>query len=97
MTVLLLLFLLLLMLLLFLLLLLMLLLLLLFNSISFSNRHGESEYNVQERIGGDPDLTVRGHRYAKALGQYINALGEGGIYICTTASGLKFETHFTLF
>ncbi len=35
---------------------------------------------MQERIGGDPDLTVRGHRYAKALGQYINALGEGEIY-----------------
>ena len=44
--------------------------------ISAFSRHGESEYNVEERIGGDPPLTKRGERYAKALGQYINALGR---------------------
>lgn len=42
----------------------------------FFSRHGESEYNVQERIGGDPPLTPRGTRYAKALGQYMNTLGK---------------------
>jgi hypothetical protein len=42
----------------------------------YFSRHGESEYNVEERLGGDPDLTPRGHRYAKALGHYMNALGE---------------------
>ncbi len=51
---------------------------------------------MQERIGGDPDLTVRGHRYAKALGQYINALGEHEENIFVLRC-LKFETHFTLF
>lgn len=39
-------------------------------------RHGESEFNVQERIGGDPNLTKRGEKFAKALGNYINALGK---------------------
>ena len=42
----------------------------------FFSRHGESEYNIEERIGGDPRLTPRGARYAKALGLYMNNLGE---------------------
>ncbi len=42
----------------------------------YFTRHGESEYNLQERIGGDPGLTRRGERYAKALGQYVNAMGQ---------------------
>jgi len=30
-------------------------------------RHGQSEYNLDDRIGGNPPLTERGHRYAKRL------------------------------
>jgi len=40
----------------------------------FLSRHGESEYNVDNRIGGNPPLTSKGQRYAKALGAYINDL-----------------------
>lgn len=50
----------------------------------FFSRHGESEYNVQERIGGDPPLTPRGTRYAKALGQYMNTLALDGLKIWTS-------------
>eukprot|EP00095_Tigriopus_kingsejongensis_P011194 snap_masked-scaffold263_size232787-processed-gene-0.5 protein:Tk11194 transcript:snap_masked-scaffold263_size232787-processed-gene-0.5-mRNA-1 annotation:"6-phosphofructo-2-kinase fructose- -biphosphatase 3" len=50
----------------------------------FFTRHGESEYNVQERIGGDPTLTPRGNLYAKALGQYINALAMDDVKIITS-------------
>ncbi|SCU86289.1 LAME_0D05380g1_1 [Lachancea meyersii CBS 8951] len=35
-------------------------------------RNGESEYNVQGKIGGDSDLTPRGRRYAKALARFID-------------------------
>jgi len=42
----------------------------------FLSRHGESEYNVTARIGGNPPLTSKGLRYAKALGSYINSLGN---------------------
>jgi broad specificity phosphatase PhoE len=30
-------------------------------------RHGESEYNVEGRLGGDPPLSARGRQYAAAL------------------------------
>ena len=40
----------------------------------YFSRHGESEYNVDNRIGGDPNLTNKGRVYAKAFGNYINAL-----------------------
>jgi broad specificity phosphatase PhoE/predicted kinase len=36
-------------------------------------RHGESEFNVLGRIGGDPPLTARGSEYAKALGDFIRS------------------------
>ena len=42
----------------------------------FLSRHGESEYNVEDRIGGDSNLTPRGQLYARALGTYMNATGK---------------------
>ena len=50
----------------------------------FFSRHGESEYNVQERIGGDPPLTPRGRRYARAFANYMNALGTKGLLVDTS-------------
>jgi len=35
-------------------------------------RHGESVYNVAGILGGDPDLTPDGHRYAQALAQFLD-------------------------
>ncbi|MBX2801813.1 MAG: 6-phosphofructo-2-kinase/fructose-2,6-bisphosphatase [Myxococcales bacterium] len=37
----------------------------------FLMRHGESAYNVQKRIGGDPDLTERGRDFADRASQYL--------------------------
>lgn len=34
-------------------------------------RHGESEYNVGERIGGDSGLTAEGRAYAVALARFV--------------------------
>ncbi|XP_075980057.1 6-phosphofructo-2-kinase/fructose-2,6-bisphosphatase-like isoform X2 [Anticarsia gemmatalis] len=41
----------------------------------YFTRHGESEYNVLGRIGGDASLSARGQLYAQALADHINALG----------------------
>jgi len=34
-------------------------------------RHGQSEYNVQGRIGGDSDLSPQGRAYAQELARYV--------------------------
>lgn len=34
-------------------------------------RHGQTEFNVQGRIGGDPPLTTKGRAQAQALGQHM--------------------------
>lgn len=35
-------------------------------------RNGESEYNVEGRMGGDSSLTVRGEKYSKALYKFLD-------------------------
>jgi broad specificity phosphatase PhoE len=54
-------------------------------------RHGESEFNVQGRIGGDSVISPRGHAYALRLGAFMNRMypqtkQEG------TTSGIKSPT-----
>lgn len=34
-------------------------------------RHGESEYNLENRIGGDPPLTPLGRKYGLAMSKFI--------------------------
>ncbi len=38
----------------------------------YISRHGESLFNVQNRIGGDPDITDNGVNYSKKLFNYIS-------------------------
>jgi broad specificity phosphatase PhoE len=40
-------------------------------------RHGESEYNVEGRIGGDAPLSSRGLAYAQCLGEAIRKRSKG--------------------
>ncbi|XP_046969157.1 6-phosphofructo-2-kinase/fructose-2,6-bisphosphatase-like isoform X1 [Vanessa cardui] len=40
----------------------------------YFTRHGESEYNVLGRIGGDAALSPRGESYAHALAEHLNGL-----------------------
>ncbi|KAK6824942.1 6-phosphofructo-2-kinase [Apiospora arundinis] len=41
------------------------------------SRHGESLYNLDGRIGGDADLSPRGHQYAQKLPQLVrDSVGE---------------------
>lgn len=39
----------------------------------YFSRHGESEYNVLGRIGGDADLSTRGRRYSERLTKYLGS------------------------
>ena len=38
----------------------------------YISRHGESIYNIENKIGGDPDLTMDGLIYSKKLYKYIS-------------------------
>jgi 6-phosphofructo-2-kinase/fructose-2,6-biphosphatase 2 len=38
----------------------------------YLTRHGESEFNLCGRIGGDSELSERGQEYASALAKYIS-------------------------
>lgn len=50
----------------------------------YFSRHGESEYNVLGRIGGDANLSPRGKKYAIALARHVNALGLRGLQVWTS-------------
>eukprot|EP00054_Salpingoeca_dolichothecata_P008831 m.50051 g.50051 ORF g.50051 m.50051 type:complete len:476 (-) comp17984_c0_seq3:43-1470(-) len=39
----------------------------------YLSRHGESEYNQLQRIGGDSDLSERGQQYATRLHEYMSS------------------------
>ena len=41
------------------------------NKIIYLSRHGESEYNVKQLIGGDSKLTNNGLKYSKKIYQYF--------------------------
>jgi len=36
----------------------------------YLSRHGESTYNVEKKLGGDPGLSSAGNEYARRLGEY---------------------------
>ncbi|KYN04929.1 PREDICTED: 6-phosphofructo-2-kinase/fructose-2,6-bisphosphatase-like [Cyphomyrmex costatus] len=50
----------------------------------YFSRHGESEYNVVGKIGGDAVLSTRGERYAQALSNKFNAMRVPDLRILTS-------------
>ncbi len=38
----------------------------------YLTRHGESEFNMSGKIGGDSHLSERGKQYAAAVAKFIN-------------------------
>ncbi|XP_024942359.1 6-phosphofructo-2-kinase/fructose-2,6-bisphosphatase isoform X2 [Cephus cinctus] len=50
----------------------------------YFSRHGESEYNVLGRIGGDAVLSARGERYAQALASRINSMHIPDLRVLTS-------------
>ncbi|KAJ2872971.1 Fructose-2,6-bisphosphatase [Coemansia aciculifera] len=66
----------------------------------FFSRHGESMYNLDQRLGGDPCLSPNGRKYAEALPSLISKLlGDEPLTIWTstlkrtseTAAGLPYK------
>ncbi|GLH12403.1 6-phosphofructo-2-kinase/fructose-2, 6-bisphosphatase [Gryllus bimaculatus] len=63
----------------------------------YFSRHGESEYNVLGRIGGDANLSPRGQAYARALAQRVTEMHLPSLHVWTsqlcrtkqTAQGIK--------
>jgi 6-phosphofructo-2-kinase/fructose-2,6-biphosphatase 2 len=40
----------------------------------YLSRHGESQFNLDDRIGGDPNLSEAGMKYARVLPKIIGEL-----------------------
>jgi broad specificity phosphatase PhoE len=40
----------------------------------YLSRHGQSMFNIDDRIGGDPDLSELGMKYAKSLPHVLDEL-----------------------
>ncbi len=38
----------------------------------YLSRHGESQFNVEDRLGGDPELSEMGERYAHILPKILD-------------------------
>eukprot|EP00835_Amoeboradix_gromovi_P005359 NODE_496_length_7738_cov_0.394031.p1 type:complete len:411 gc:universal NODE_496_length_7738_cov_0.394031:6428-7660(+) len=56
-------------------------------------RHGESKYNIENRIGGDPDLTPYGKSYGKALSKFISEKYQNGkLLVWTSLLRRTFQT-----
>ena len=43
----------------------------------YLSRHGESTYNVEKKLGGNPGLSPLGEAYAERLGAYAASVGRG--------------------
>lgn len=54
----------------------------------FLSRHGESEYNVEGRLGGDSSLSSRGREYARRVGEFSKFVvsGRATNLVCVTLS-----------
>eukprot|EP00095_Tigriopus_kingsejongensis_P002382 maker-scaffold527_size145964-snap-gene-0.22 protein:Tk02382 transcript:maker-scaffold527_size145964-snap-gene-0.22-mRNA-1 annotation:"6-phosphofructo-2-kinase fructose- -bisphosphatase 1 isoform x3" len=50
----------------------------------YLTRHGESAYNLQQLLGGDPGLSPRGKEYALKLADYMNGLKVKNLLVWTS-------------
>jgi len=55
----------------------------------FLIRHTETEYNVVDRIGGDPSLTAEGVSQAKALGRFFSRRKISHIFTSSTQRAIQ--------
>ncbi|KAI0262942.1 bifunctional 6-phosphofructo-2-kinase/fructose-2,6-bisphosphate 2-phosphatase [Gloeopeniophorella convolvens] len=59
----------------------------------FFSRHGESQYNVEGKIGGDSDLSERGFKYSKALPDLIkDNIGDAPLTVWTSTLKRTMQT-----
>ena len=63
------------------------------NKTIWLSRHGESIYNLEEKIGGDSSLSPRGHKYAQLLPDLIkNQVGDSPLVVWTSTLKRTQET-----
>ena len=55
-------------------------------------RHGRSEYNDLDLLGGDPNLTDTGRGYARALAQHVKAHAPEGLQVWTSTLRRTIQT-----
>ncbi|KAI9708645.1 MAG: Fructose-2,6-bisphosphatase [Bogoriella megaspora] len=57
------------------------------------SRHGESQYNLSQKIGGDADLSTRGEAYAKALPSLVKeSAGDRTLTVWTSTLKRTIQT-----
>lgn len=52
-------------------------------------RHGESQFNVEKRVGGDADLTQKGRKFAESLNPFFKSEIKEGTEVSILTSTLK--------
>lgn len=55
-------------------------------------RHGESQFNVEDRVGGNADLTEKGRRFAESLHPFFKDEFQEGSEVKILTSTLKRTT-----
>ncbi|XP_046859970.1 6-phosphofructo-2-kinase/fructose-2,6-bisphosphatase-like [Xenia sp. Carnegie-2017] len=58
----------------------------------YLTRHGESLYNLEKRIGGDPDLSTGGKEFAKLLADYMNGQNIPDLKVWTSQLKRAYHT-----
>ncbi|XP_022097632.1 6-phosphofructo-2-kinase/fructose-2,6-bisphosphatase 1-like isoform X3 [Acanthaster planci] len=58
----------------------------------YLTRHGESQLNLQGRIGGDSDLSERGWQYSKALAKYMSGQNLSNLKVWTSRLKRTYQT-----
>jgi len=59
----------------------------------YVSRHGESEFNLENRIGGNPHLSAQGYKYARALASHVNAMNIPGLKVNESVLVLALALH----
>ena len=62
----------------------------------YISRHGESLYNLENRIGGNPSLSPQGFKYARALGSHVNNWAIPDLKVSLKQSLTRYVTLSTL-
>ncbi|XP_038067358.1 6-phosphofructo-2-kinase/fructose-2,6-bisphosphatase 1-like isoform X2 [Patiria miniata] len=62
----------------------------------YLTRHGESQLNLQGRIGGDSDLSERGFLYGKALAKYMSEQQLSNLKVWTSRLKRTYQTASTI-
>lgn len=61
----------------------------------YLSRHGESQFNVLGKIGGDSGLSPRGSQYSRALYEYMNEINfTGEVWTSTMVRTIETAQHF---